>query len=128
SDFISNIRKASDSGLPNDAALKALTANAAEILGASDQLGTLEPGKIANLIVTSGDLFDRTPKLRYVFIDGNDIEIKKTEPPARGGPGGPGRPGGVGGSAADPSGIWKLAGHTPQGQQELNTPDFRQGG
>src|SRR5215469_1017865 len=128
-DFLGNVRKAIDSGLSRDAALKALTANAAEILGAGDQLGTLEPGKIANLIVTSGDLFDRTPKLRYVFIDGNDIEIKKPEPPARG-PGGSGRPGaspGSIGAATDPSGNWKLAVHTPQGQHDVNLSITRQG-
>jgi imidazolonepropionase-like amidohydrolase len=121
-DFLGNVRKAIDSGLSKDAALKALTANAAEILGAGDQLGTLETGKIANLVVTSGDLFDRTPKLRYVFIDGNEIELKKPEPPQRGG--GPGRPGAAPGAAgsvreADPSGTWKISVHTPQGDHDV---------
>jgi imidazolonepropionase-like amidohydrolase len=132
-DFLGNVRKAIDSGLSKDAALKALTANAAEILGAGDQLGTLETGKIANLVVTSGDLFDRTPKLRYVFIDGNEIELKKPEPPQRGG--GPGaaadqrgRPGAAGTArAADPSGTWKLAVHTPQGDHDISLSITRQG-
>src|SRR5215469_8243080 len=130
-DFLGNVRKAIESGLSKDAALKALTANAAEILGAGDQLGTLETGKIANLVVTSGDLFDRTPKLRYVFIDGNEIELKKPEPPQRGGPGGPGRPGGSGSGgsarAADPGGTWKLAVHTPQGDHDVSLSITRQG-
>jgi imidazolonepropionase-like amidohydrolase len=125
-DFIGNIRKAIDSGLSKDLALKALTANAAEILGAGDQLGTLETGKIANLVVTSGDLFDSAPKLRYVFIDGNEIEIKKPEPPPRGGPGGSRRPGAAAPSA-DPSGEWKLAVHTPQGDHNISLSIARQG-
>ena len=121
-DFLGNVRKAIESGLSKDAALKALTSNAAEILGAGDQLGTLETGKIANLVVTSGDLFDSAPKLRYLFIDGNDIEIKKPETPARGrGPGGPGRP------AADPTGSWKLSVHTSQGEHEIGLTINRKG-
>ena len=131
-DFLGNVRKAIESGLSKDAALKALTANAAEILGAGDQLGTLETGKIANLVVTSGDLFDRAPKLRYVFIDGNEIELKKPEPPQRGGgPGGPGRPGGSAsagaGRATDPGGIWKISVHTPQGDHDISLSITRQG-
>jgi imidazolonepropionase-like amidohydrolase len=124
-DFMINIRKAIESGLSKDAALKALTLSAAEILGASDQLGTLETGKIANLVVTSGDLFDRAPKLRYVFIDGNEIELKKPEPPARGG--GPGAPGTGRGAAADPSGTWRISVHTPQGDHDVNLTVSRQG-
>src|SRR5262249_15871665 len=121
-DFISNVRKAIDSGLPKDAALRALTSSAADILGAGDQLGTLETGKIANLVVTSGDLFDHPPKLRYVFIDGNEIEIKKPDPPARaGGPGANGR------ASADPTGAWRLSVHTPQGDHEIGLTLTRQG-
>src|SRR5262249_27482114 len=128
-DFIGNIRKTLDSGLSKDAALRALTANAAEILGAADQLGTLEPGKIANLVVTSGDLFDRAPKVRHVFIDGNEIELKKPETPTRaGGPGRPGvGPGASGAPAADPSGTWRLAVHTPQGDHDISLSIARQG-
>jgi hypothetical protein len=82
--------------------------------------------------VTSGDLFDRAPKLRYVFIDGNEIEIKKPETPTRGGgPGGTGRPGsapgGSGAPAADPSGTWKISVHTPQGDHDVSLTISRQG-
>src|SRR6185295_19765102 len=43
-------------GLPREEALKALTINSAEILGVADRLGSIEPGKIANLIVAGRDV------------------------------------------------------------------------
>lgn len=114
-DFIANVQKAVENGLAKDEALRALTINAAEILGAADQLGTIEVGKIANLVVSSGDLLSKDAKVRHVFIDGSEIELKKPEPPpARGGMGG-GRPGAPTGPAVDPSGAWSLVVQSPQG-------------
>jgi imidazolonepropionase-like amidohydrolase len=129
-DFIANAQKAVEQGLPKDEALRALTINAAEILGAGDQLGTIETGKIANLVVTSGDLFARETRVRHVFIDGNEIELRRPETPTaqRGGPGG--RPGGAGaqtGGAADPSGEWALVVRTPQGDQNARLVLRREG-
>jgi len=57
-------------GLPHDDALKAVTVNAARMLGLGDRLGTLEPGKIANLIVTTGDPLEIRTQVRYLFIKG----------------------------------------------------------
>jgi imidazolonepropionase-like amidohydrolase len=57
-------------GLPHDEALKAVMLNAAKIFGLADQLGTLEPGKIANIIVTSGDPLELQTQVRYLFIKG----------------------------------------------------------
>lgn len=91
-DFIPNVLKAVQAGLSKDEALRALTKNAAEILGVADQLGTIEAGKIANLVVTAGDLFEKDTKIRHVFIDGNEVELKKPEATPRR-PGRPGRPG-----------------------------------
>jgi len=115
-DFIANVQKAVENGLSKDEALRALTINAAEIFGASDQLGTIEVGKIANLVVASGDILAKETKVRHVFIDGEQIELKKADaPPARGGAGG-GRPGGPTGVATvDPSGTWSLVVQSPQG-------------
>lgn len=57
-------------GLPYDQGLKAVTLYPAQILGLSDQLGTLETGKLANLIVTTGDPLELTTDVRYLFIKG----------------------------------------------------------
>ena len=57
-------------GLPHDEALKAVMLNAAQIFGLADQLGTLEPGKIANVIVTNGDPLELQTQVRYLFIKG----------------------------------------------------------
>jgi imidazolonepropionase-like amidohydrolase len=57
-------------GLPHGEALKAVMLNAAQIFGLADQLGTLEPGKIANVIVTNGDPLELQTQVRYLFIKG----------------------------------------------------------
>jgi imidazolonepropionase-like amidohydrolase len=57
-------------GLPNDEALKAVTLYPAQIFGLADQIGTLETGKIANVIVTNGDPLELTTDVRYLFIKG----------------------------------------------------------
>ncbi|MFY9570483.1 MAG: amidohydrolase family protein, partial [Blastocatellia bacterium] len=62
-DFIANVQKAVENGLSKDEALRALTINAAEILGAGDQVGTIEVGKIANIVVASGDILARDTKV-----------------------------------------------------------------
>lgn len=57
-------------GLPRDEAVKAITLYPAEIFGLADRLGSIEPGKIANLIVTRGDLLELNSDIRYLFING----------------------------------------------------------
>ena len=57
-------------GLPHDEALKAVTVNAAQMLGLGDRFGTLEPGKVADLIVTTGDPLEIRTQVRYLFING----------------------------------------------------------
>ena len=57
-------------GLPYDDALKAVTLYPAQIFGLADQIGTLETGKIANVIVTNGDPLELTTDVRYLFIKG----------------------------------------------------------
>ncbi len=61
-------------GLPRDAALRAITLNAAEMFGVADRLGSIEEGKIANLIVTDGDPLVLTTRLRHLIIDGRDVD------------------------------------------------------
>src|ERR1700733_13912004 len=57
-------------GLPHDEALKAVMLNAAQIFGLAGQIGTLEPGKLANVIVTNGDPLELQTQVRYLFIKG----------------------------------------------------------
>lgn len=90
-DFVKNAARAVREGLAEDAAIRALTLDAAKIAGASDRLGSLEKGKIANVIVTTGDLFNEAMKVRYVFVDGRMVNLDAAEAPA--GRGGRGRGG-----------------------------------
>lgn len=57
-------------GLPAAAALRAITLSPAEILGVGARLGSIEAGKDANLIVTTGDIMDARTRVEAVFIDG----------------------------------------------------------
>ena len=57
-------------GLPHDEALKAVMLNAAQMFGLADQLGTIEVGKLGNVIVTSGDPLEIQTQVRYLFIKG----------------------------------------------------------
>jgi imidazolonepropionase-like amidohydrolase len=85
-DFVRNAARAVKEGLPAEAGVRALTINAARIAGAADRVGSLEKGKIANVIVTDGDLFEDRTRVVHVFVDGRKVE---GEPAAA--PGGRGR-------------------------------------
>ncbi len=74
--FLAQARKAVERGLSADAALAALTTSPAKMFGAEKMLGTLEAGKAANFIVTSGDLFAEKTVIRESWIDGKRYEIK----------------------------------------------------
>jgi imidazolonepropionase-like amidohydrolase len=63
-------------GLPRDEALKALTINAAEILGVADRLGSIEPGKIANLLVAKGDPLEVRNEVTHVIINGQSVGLE----------------------------------------------------
>ena len=65
-----NAANAAAHGLSHDEALKAVTVYPAQILGLSDQVGTLDTGKIANVIVTDGDPLELTTDVKYLFIRG----------------------------------------------------------
>jgi imidazolonepropionase-like amidohydrolase len=56
------------------AALRALTRDAAAIAGVADRLGSIEKGKIANLILTDGDLFDEKAFIKHVVVGGHLVE------------------------------------------------------
>ncbi len=104
-DILKAAKKSIDAGLPTDAALRALTLSAAEIFGVVDRLGSLENGKIANLVVTDGDLFEDKTKIKMVFVDGRKFEVHEPEKPKDPPKG-------------DISGNWKLSFTTPDGPEE----------
>lgn len=62
-------------GLSKSDALKAVTLNPARIMNAADRLGSIEPGKMANLVVTDGDLLEIRTHIRYLFIDGRPVVL-----------------------------------------------------
>jgi imidazolonepropionase-like amidohydrolase len=104
-DILTAVKKAIDAGLTPDAALRALTLSAAEIYGVSDRLGSIENGKIANLVITDGDLFNEKTKVKYVFVDGRRFEVREPEKPKDPPKG-------------DLTGKWKLSYTTPEGPEE----------
>lgn len=77
--FMEGIQKAVENGLPHDRALDALTTTPAHFFGLEKALGTVEPGKIANLVLVEGDILSKDAKVRYVFADGKKFEIKEAE-------------------------------------------------
>src|SRR5207248_3314186 len=57
-------------GLPPEEGLKAVTLYPAEILGVAGQLGSIEPGKRANLVLANGDILQASTQVEAIFIDG----------------------------------------------------------
>jgi hypothetical protein len=76
SDLMGNASRTIENGLSSADAVRAFTIWPAEILGVANQLGSIEAGKIANLTVTRGDLFDRNSRVAHVFIDGRPIDLR----------------------------------------------------
>ncbi|WP_420318534.1 amidohydrolase family protein [Ekhidna sp.] len=105
-DFKSNLLKVMENGLSADQALAALTTTPASILGVSNTMGTVEVGKMANLVVSDTAYFTKDANVRYVFVDGikYDYEVKKKKNKKSNG-----------GEAADASGVWSYTTETPQG-------------
>lgn len=115
-DFLANVRKAIAAGLPREVALEALTIRAAEVAGVAEQLGSVEPGKIANLVISDGPPLTDNARIRTVFVDGVDYDVVPAAPSARGGGrtgGGAGRAGG--GETAQVAGTWTMSVNGPQG-------------
>jgi N-acetylglucosamine-6-phosphate deacetylase len=73
--FLTAVRKAVVRGLKKDSAIRALTSNAAELLGADRTLGSLESGKAASFVITDGELFNEKTKILETWIDGKRYEI-----------------------------------------------------
>ncbi|MFK7766989.1 MAG: amidohydrolase family protein [Mariniblastus sp.] len=69
-DFLKHVRTAVKRGLPPKTALAAMTTNAAKLFGVEDQVGTVAKGKIANVIITDGDIFAEKTKIVETWVDG----------------------------------------------------------
>jgi len=78
------VKKAIDGGLSREDAVRALTLSPAEIYGLADGLGSIEKGKIANLVVTRGEIFDDRTRVEMIFVDGKKF-TPAPEAPGRGG-------------------------------------------
>ncbi|MTB53703.1 amidohydrolase family protein [Lewinella sp. W8] len=78
-DVRGNLERMIGAGLTADQALAALTTTPAKMLGLSDMLGTVEKGKIANLVISDKPYFEKGANVRYVFVDGmpHEYEVKK---------------------------------------------------
>lgn len=77
SDFLTNAAKTIENGLDKVSAIRAMTLSAAEILGVENRLGSIETGKIANLVVVRGDIFAKDKVITQVFVDGKLFEPKQ---------------------------------------------------
>lgn len=121
SEALPAVRRAVAQGLSEEDALRALTLSPAEIFGVSDRLGSVETGKIANLVIADGSLLDEDGRIEMVFVDGEMFEMDEegdsgsaededeggededeARSGRRGAGGGPGGRGGRGGRNAGP--------------------------
>lgn len=101
-DIQPNLRRMIKAGLTEDQALAALTTNAAQLLGLSDRLGSIDPGKIANIVISERPYFHEKSKVKYVFVEGvpyktSSKDIKKE-------------------SQIKLEGEWRITTNTPQGK------------
>lgn len=107
-DFKANLLKVMENGLSEEKALAALTTQPAQIFGLSSTHGTVEVGKIANLIVTDTAYFTKDSNVRFVFVDGvkYEYEAKKKKKKKSGG------------EPVAVAGAWSYSTETPQGTGE----------
>jgi len=104
-DIVKAAKKSIDAGLAPEAAIRALTLSPAEIFGVADRLGSIENGKIANLVVTDGDLFEEKQKSSwFLWTDANTSRTSRKKPKDA--------------PKGDISGKWKLSYTTPEGPEE----------
>ncbi|SPE28967.1 Amidohydrolase [Candidatus Sulfopaludibacter sp. SbA3] len=66
-------------GLPYEEALKAVTINPAQIWGVSDQIGSVEKGKVADLVVTDGDILEIQTQIKHLYIKGKEVSLENKQ-------------------------------------------------
>ncbi len=104
-DVPANLRRMITAGLSEDAALAALTTTPAQLLGLSDRMGSVDNGKIANLVISDKPYFNEKAKVRYVFVDGVLYQQEVKETPKKT----------DGAAKVAPGGTWSYSTESPQG-------------
>ncbi|MFC2161500.1 amidohydrolase family protein [Acidobacteriota bacterium] len=113
-DVLKNLRAVIKAGYPEEEALKAMTIYPAEYLGIVNLVGSLEPGKIANVVLSNGKIFEEKTVVQKIFVDGMFFEVKR--PPEKAEP-----------TSLDISGKWKAVVESPMGAMDM-TIEFIQDG
>jgi imidazolonepropionase-like amidohydrolase len=103
-DIQANLRRMIKAGLTEDQALAALTTTPAQLLGLSDRLGSVDAGKIANLVISRKPYFDEKSKVKYVFVEGILYKNETPEPKKD--------------AKVVIEGEWDITSETPQGKSE----------
>jgi len=116
-DLMKNIRLMIENGLSEEAALAALTINTARILGIERYAGTIEQGKLANLVITTDTLFKEESQIKHVIADGYlfeyDTKAKRVKADAT--------------EDVDLEGTWEYVARSPQGDSKGNMVIARDG-
>ena len=113
-DIMKNVRAAIKAGLPAEEALRALTINPARALGVEAALGSLEAGKIANVLLASGEIFGEKTQVEKVFVDGKLFTVEKAPPAA-------------GPAAVSLTGSWQGKISSPMGEMDMRLDLEQQG-
>jgi hypothetical protein len=100
-EFAANVRRAIEAGLSEETALAAVTTHPAAMFGVDSIVGTIAPGKIANIVVATGAPFAEGTEVRHVFVDGVHSAVEAA-------PAGRGARGGDAAGPADPRGTWAV--------------------
>lgn len=82
-EVLKNLRLAIQEGLPRDAALAALTTNAATLLGMQNRLGQLKPGYLGHVVVMTGPFDKKSSRVRYLFVNNKKHEYNKKSKPTK---------------------------------------------
>jgi len=116
-DMMKNLRLMIENGLSEEAALGALTINTARILGIERHAGSIEQGKLANLVITTDTLFKEDSQIKHVFSDGYlfeyDTKAKRDEAEAT--------------EDMKLEGTWEYVARSPQGDSKGNMVISKEG-
>ncbi len=115
SDVQKNLRRMIAAGLSEDDVLAALTTSPAGLLGISDRVGSIDQGKIANLVLCDKPYFNEKSKVKIVFVDGVIYRYESKEPPK------------ADAGAINIAGTWSMSTETPEGKFEEKVTFVKEG-